>query len=144
MAADRILKTRAFPWERSGDQNRAPSTTRREIGPGVDQKPARRATPDIAPGRESILSCLPNLLRDAAEAINTAEARAAQIQADMTQALEAAEERARSAESLAELLERRATEAIRAAEERAEKAEERLAAAEEWIMQIREMMNRPL
>jgi hypothetical protein len=142
MSADRNLKMRAFPWERQADQQRAPATARREIGPPVEQRQPRRTAPDSGPSRESILTCLPGLLRDAAEAINTAEARAAQIQADMAQALEAAEERARSAESLAELLEKRATEAVRAAEERAEKAEERLAAAEEWIARLRDMMNR--
>jgi hypothetical protein len=144
MSADPIQKMRAFPWERSSDQNRAAPSARREIGGTTEQRPARRAATDNPPGRDSILSCLPGLLRDAAEAINTAETRAAQVQAEMAQALEAAEERARSAETLAELLEKRATEAIRAAEERAEKAEEKLAAAEEWIMRLREMVNRPL
>jgi hypothetical protein len=144
MSAERILKARAFPWERSADQQRASQTARRDIGPLTEQRQPRRAASENPPSRESILSCLPGLLRDAAEAINTAEARAEQVQAEMTRALEAAEERARSAEALAELLEKRATEAIRAAEERAEAAEEKLAAAEEWIMRIRDLTNRQI
>jgi hypothetical protein len=143
MPSERILKSRDFPWERQ-QESRAPSAARRDVSPFPEQRRAQRPAGEEKPLQDSLLSCLPQLLRDAAGAINTAEARMAQVQAETARALEAAEERARSAEALAELLEQRATEAVRAAEQRAAAAEARLAAAEEWMTRLRQLMNTPI
>jgi hypothetical protein len=143
MPADRMLKTRDFPWERQVDPARPPQAgARREVRPFPEQRRAPRSGAEDL--QDSLLSCLPTLLREAAGAINTAEARVAKVEEEMARALEAAEERARSAEALAELMEQRATDAIREAEQRAQAAEARLAAAEEWIGRLRELMNQPV
>jgi ABC-type transporter Mla subunit MlaD len=98
---------------------------------------------------------LPQLLREAAQAITGAEARARAAEEQMGEAIRAAEERVRAAEArakaaeeLAQSLEKRASDAIRAADRRADLAEENARAAEasaraaeDWVMRIRRVLN---
>jgi len=142
VVAERTLNPRKYPWERTSEPQRPANSARRDI----PVLPETRRMPRTAPadGQEhegrSVLSHLPELLREASEAINAAEARAVVIEQRMAEAVRAAEDRARAAEELAAMMEQRAMEAIRAAEDRAESAERRLHAAEEWVARLREML----
>ena len=141
MAANRL--TREFAWERE-PSDEAPSAG------------AASRTESSVPDRTTVRShLLPQLLRDAARALQAAEARATALEQQIADAsavrqqmaemirheqarADAAEERAREAEARLETLEQRALAAIRRLERRAEVAEARVQASESWMERVRE------
>lgn len=141
MAANRL--TREFAWEREPSEE-APSA-------GAASR-TESSLPDRGATARSHL--LPQLLRDAARALQAAEARATALEQQIADAsavrqqmaemirreqarADAAEERAREAEARVETLEQRALAAIRMLERRAEVAEARVQASESWIERVR-------
>jgi hypothetical protein len=160
VAADLAQQERAFPWQRRPDERHraGPSRAHRE-NHSLDRM-SMRGEPErddvTSPAELSAgLPGLPQLLREAAQAITGAEARVLAAEEQMRDAIAAAEERVRSAEArakaaeeLAHSLEKRATEAIRAAERRADAAELKAneaeagaRAAEEWVTRVRRVLN---
>jgi len=96
---------------------------------------------------------LPQLMHEAARALHAAEARAAELEEQITRAAsveqqmeaavrseqaraDAAESRAQAAEDRLAVIEKRALAAIRVLERRAEVAEARVQAAESWIERV--------
>jgi hypothetical protein len=151
MSAHPLHQGREFPWEQLSEEPRGSrGTGGYRDRSGDDARRPVRLVRDEDDEPSHIIANLPGLLRQAADAIKSAEARANAIEEHMAEAIaaaaarvKAAEDRARSAEDLAQFLEQRATEAVKAAEKRAADAEERAEAAEEWIARVRNAMNRP-
>ena len=155
MAAERAQQERDFPWQRSPDDLRRASHGRREREtPLLDRRPLRIDRPEEPEHAAELgvgLPGLPQLLRDAAQAIKGAESRVLEVEDEMREALAAAEQRvhaaearAKAAEDLARALEKRASEAIRAAERRADVAEASAKAAEAWVARVRRALDEPV
>jgi hypothetical protein len=159
VAADPAYQERDFPWQRGSDNNNRASQPRAERGATTSERRSFRVEHHEsvagATGLGAGFPGLPQLLREAAQAITGAEARALAAEEQMGEAIRASEERVRTAEArakaaeeLAQSLEKRASDAIRAADRRADLAEERARAAEagaraaeDWVMRIRRVLN---
>lgn len=142
MVADRLGREIAWDQEPIGEPSRfGRAALRDERDPFSD---TRSAAPNL----------LPQLMREAARALQAAESRAAALEQHMADSIEterrigealraeqaradAAESRATAAEDRLEAFEQRALAAIRVLERRAEVAEARVQAAETWIDRVR-------
>src|SRR5215208_5383723 len=141
MVADRLVREPA--------RGQDPVVDRQRLGRALaqdDRSPQAGAGP-------SAPYLLPQLMREAARALHAAEARAAELEEQMTRAAaveqqieaamraeqaraDAAEARAQAAEDRLAVIEKRALAAIRVLERRAEVAEGRVQAAESWIERV--------
>jgi hypothetical protein len=154
VAAERARQERDFPWERTTDDPRRTGQVPRDR----DSHTPERRSPRQEPSEDAALRVplpaglpgLPQLFREAAQAIKSAEGRVLAVEDQMREVIAAAEQRiraaearAKAAEELAQSLEKRAAEAVKAAERRAEAAEATARSAEEWVTRVRRALNEP-
>ena len=142
MVADRLGREIAWDREPSGERS------------GLGRAALREERDPLPETRSATANLLPQLMREAARALQAAETRAAALEQHVADSIEterritealraeharadAAESRATAAEDRLDAFEQRALAAIRVLERRAEVAEARVQAAESWIERVR-------